>query len=125
MLLIADPSSSISTANQAAVAFQRLCIDRDDPFKSLQLPREIRDEIYNFCFLTDYKIVMHLKEYEFSDVPAFGVDDQSCVALLQLNQQIYSETFPGYLPSVSTYHALYLNGTDIVDSEAGFEFEED
>lgn len=115
----------MSTANQAAVAFQRLCIDRDDPFKSLELPREIRDEIYDFCFLTDYKIGMHLKEYEFSDVPAFGVDDQSCVALLQLNQQICSETFPGYLPSVSTYHALYRNGTDMVDSEAGFEFEED
>ncbi len=125
MLLIADPSSSISTANQAAVAFQRLCIDRDDSFKSLELPREIRDEIYYFCFLTEYKIIMHLKEYEFSDVPAFKVDDHSCVALLQLNKEIYSETFPGYLLSVSTFHALYRNGTDIVDSEAGFEFEED
>ncbi len=125
MLLIADPSSSISTANQAAVALQRLSIDRDGPFKSLELPREIRDEIYNFCFLTEYKIVMHLKEYEFSDVPAFKVDDHSCVALLQLNKEIYSETFPGYLLSVSTYRALYLNEIDNEDSEAGFEFEED
>jgi hypothetical protein len=85
----------------------------------------LADEIYDFYLITDYKIVMHLKEYELSDVPDFGVDDRSCVALLQLNQQIYPETFPGYLPSVSTYHALYLNEIDKEDSEAGFEFEED
>jgi len=125
VLLIADRSSSISTANQAVVAFQRLSIDRDDPFNFLKLPREIRDEIYDFYLITDYKIVMHPKEYEFSDVPAFGADDQSCVALLQLNKQIYSEIFPVYLPSVSTYLALYLNEIDDEDSEAGFEFEED
>lgn len=55
----------MSTVCLAAMAFQRLSIDRDDPFDFLKLPRETRDEIHVFLLLTDYEIVMHPEEYEF------------------------------------------------------------
>ena len=64
------------------MAFQQLSIDRDDPFDFLKLPGEIRNEIYFICFLADYEIVMHPEEAGLSDVPASGVNDQPCVALL-------------------------------------------
>jgi len=107
------------------MTFQRLSIDRNDHSNFLKLPHEIKDEIYALCLITNFEIVMHPKTYEISGVPDFGIHDQPCVALLQLNPQVYSETFLTYLPSVSTYHALYSSGTDNEDSGSGFEFEED
>jgi len=112
--LTANASSTINTANQAAVAFQRLSIERDKPFNFLELPREIRDEIYNLSLITEYEIVMHPEEYELSNVPTFGTDDQPCVGLLQLNKQIYAESFPVFygkntfrLPTNTQHNTIY------------------
>jgi len=112
--LTAGASSTTNTANQAAVAFQRMSIGRDSLFNFLKLPREIRDQIYNLCLITEYEIVMHPEEYELSDVPAFGADDQPCVALLQLNKQVYAESFPVFygkntfrLPTNVQHNAIY------------------
>jgi len=87
-------SGSANTTDRAAVALQQLSIDRKDRFDFLGLPREIRDQIYDLCLVADFEIVMYPEEYEIHDVPSFWTEDQPCVALLQLNKQGYSETFP-------------------------------
>jgi hypothetical protein len=112
--LTAGALSSANTSNKAAVALQRLSIDREKRFNFLELPREIRDQIYNCCLVTDFEIVMHPEEYEISDVPSFWVDSQPCVSLLQLNQQVYQETFPVFygknifrMPTDIRYNTTY------------------
>jgi len=112
--LTAGALSTTNTANQAAVAFQKMSIDRDGLFDFLKLPREIRDQIYNLSLITEYEIVMHPEDYEVTDIPAFGADDQPCVSLLQLNKQIYAESFPVFygknkfrLPTNPQHNAIY------------------
>ena len=106
--------SPANETNKAVAALQQLSINRKKIFNFLGLPREIRDQIYKCCLVAEFDIVMHPEEYEISDVPSFWVDSQPCVSLLQLNWQIYRETFPVFygkntfrMPTDVQYNTIY------------------
>ncbi|KAI9721201.1 MAG: hypothetical protein M1812_002362 [Candelaria pacifica] len=79
-----DPENSHSTSSDPAIDSSEVATTKAQPFRLLDLPRELRDQIYQHSLVTN-GYIEHPAKYKFQSIPELGVN------LLRTSRQIHDE----------------------------------